>query len=106
MDWLPASAQHTIDPALADSTTRPIGVQLFFEDPRARTPHIWATPSERIESHVVDDGKTVDIWINSSDDHRMVTGIQLGTFATSAREGFERCLSIALSTMLPTKRTL
>ncbi len=99
MDWLPASAPESIARALTDTMERPIGVRFFLEDPRARTPHLWAKLPERTEYHVAAEGKSVDIWIMPGSDPGTVAVMQLGTFATSAKEGFRRCGSIGLSTM-------
>ena len=99
LDWLVASEPDSIVKSLADTSERPIGVRIFLEDPRARTAHIWAHMPERTEYHVKIDGKTVDLRIIPSVDQNIVGGLQLGTFAQSAKEGFLRSAPLAMSMM-------
>ena len=99
LDWLPASGSESIKNSQNDMSVRPIGVRIFLEDPRARTPHIWALMPERTEYHLEIEEKTVDLWIFAALESKFVGGLQLGTYAESAKDGLLRCAPVALSNM-------
>lgn len=95
-DWIPAAGPESIASSELDVSLRPIGVTVFLEDPRARTPHVWAQAPNKTENHVNVDDSIVDIWVESNADG-FVSSLLFGTHATSPAEGTERCCSILFS---------
>ena len=95
-DWISSVAPAQIAASNADSTRRPIGVTAFIEDPRARTMHAWISLPSKSEYRVGVDGETVDFWIQENAEKEL-NSVLLGTFATSAREGCQRSLTLLFS---------
>jgi hypothetical protein len=97
-DWLPASDPKTIEASDIDTTIRPVGITVFLEDPRARTPYVYVHPPAETEYHVnTDDGTVVDLWLRATPDGQFLSSVLLGTHAASAKQAFDRSYAYLLS---------
>jgi Methylamine utilization protein MauJ len=97
LDWIPAAEPARIEESEKDSSVRAIGLTVFLEDPRARTPYVHVQLPKQTEYGVNTGEAVVDIWLRASSEQGFLASILLGTQAPSPREAFNRSYALALS---------